>query len=739
MAYENLKTAIEQAIKQNGNQEITGPTMQSTLFNIVNTLGADYKFLGFATPSTVPPTSEQGNLFYFAIKPGNYSNFKTNTGNLVITIENGVFFFTKNATDSYWNSNKVFEIVQAIGEAEDKVMSQKATSTELNKKFDKNSIAQESGDSEELVMSQKAVSDKLKELSTKQEIIYDVSARNDSAVFESLQALLSSPNLDTLIPMSFRHGGMSISFIQSSDNKYVQYRLTSDTFDITVANWERYNDVTASNQSFSDLDISDENGNVIVRYAGGHLQVKNFSSADILESIQAILSNIGFDNVPEFSEEKDYAVGEIVRYKKYVYVFTSEHTAGAWDVSEVEKTVINTEHPIEVFNGVSKADLDIVDEQGNVLARFANGHIQVKNFDSSKKGYLPRPSNGIINFSVNVDCYIADNNSNTLNNQDIPQNEQSTYIKQDWGVLMLLKNYKQEGEAVYLVVCCHGTGTWISSNATQVNGKTDNMFLGMGFAIMDMNGCPDATSNTDRGYGTPPSLRAYLAGIQYVIQNYNIRKEIFVYGVSMGGLASTFIAEVYPNVIAQGAFCPCLDIVREAYMTPWNGTTQKDRICTKFGFIGEKPTFSANRPISQEEKTYLISNIDKIIGYNNMWRGTIGLNFENCITVDAPSTVTSETSDEIALYNNVTKIRNVPLKIWHNTDDPTVPFKYSKYFVEMCRRGGCLVELRSFPSGGHNAWQNGEKVNVTTKYKGTLEVYTSEYELLLWFLKFINN
>ena len=132
----------------------------------------------------------------------------------------------------------------------------------------------------------------------------------------------------------------------------------------------------------SDFDISDEQGNVLVRFAEGHLQVKNFSTADALESIQAILSNIGFDNVPEFSEEDDYAVGDIVRYGKYVYVFTSVHTAGVWNESEVEKTVINTEHPVDVTNNESESDLDISDEQNNVLARFAGGHLQVKNFST---------------------------------------------------------------------------------------------------------------------------------------------------------------------------------------------------------------------------------------------------------------------------------------------------------------------------------------------------------------------
>jgi hypothetical protein len=38
MAYENLKDAIKQVIKQNGNQEITGSTMQSTLLSMVDNI-----------------------------------------------------------------------------------------------------------------------------------------------------------------------------------------------------------------------------------------------------------------------------------------------------------------------------------------------------------------------------------------------------------------------------------------------------------------------------------------------------------------------------------------------------------------------------------------------------------------------------------------------------------------------------------------------------------------------------
>lgn len=66
-----------------------------------------------------------------------------------------------------------------------------------------------------------ASNEKLTELES--EVIYDVSSRNNGAVFESLQSLLSSPELNSLIPTSVRCGGMSIRFI-NSNNRYVQYR-----------------------------------------------------------------------------------------------------------------------------------------------------------------------------------------------------------------------------------------------------------------------------------------------------------------------------------------------------------------------------------------------------------------------------------------------------------------------------------------------------------------------------------
>ena len=199
MAYENLKAAIKQAIKQNGNQEITGNLLQSTLLNIVNTLGAEYKFLGFANSSTVPPTSEEGRLLYFTTGHGDsYINFPTSASSTYITLGYGIYALTREANSKYWRSDAVVPISQELGTALDKIMSQKAintelgkkadketVNTELGKKFDKESIAQESGEAEDKVMSQKAVSDKLSDLQQKTHYINGLDCAKELYIFNN--------------------------------------------------------------------------------------------------------------------------------------------------------------------------------------------------------------------------------------------------------------------------------------------------------------------------------------------------------------------------------------------------------------------------------------------------------------------------------------------------------------------------------------------------------------------------
>lgn len=72
--YATLKAAIQAAIKQNGNNEITGNLLQAQLLSIINSLGSGYQFMGVATPSTNPGMPD-GKIFYIGFLPGTYTYF----------------------------------------------------------------------------------------------------------------------------------------------------------------------------------------------------------------------------------------------------------------------------------------------------------------------------------------------------------------------------------------------------------------------------------------------------------------------------------------------------------------------------------------------------------------------------------------------------------------------------------------------------------------------------------------
>lgn len=87
--YEQLKEAVSDVIKTNGNQEITGEILQNALLTIISTVGANSTFAGIATPNTNPGTPDQ-NVFWIASLPGQYVNFSNQI------LDNEVYIFKNN-------------------------------------------------------------------------------------------------------------------------------------------------------------------------------------------------------------------------------------------------------------------------------------------------------------------------------------------------------------------------------------------------------------------------------------------------------------------------------------------------------------------------------------------------------------------------------------------------------------------------------------------------------------------
>jgi len=128
------------------------------------------------------------------------------------------------------------------------------------------------------------------------------------------------------------------------------------------------------------------------------------------------------DLAPAYSTSGTYAVGDYVAYNGNIYRCTTAiTTAEAWtaahwtqvaigdelsgtkaDLSQLDDTAAVAETPDQ-----TAADLYLSDENGNVIAQFADGEIETKNFDSSAAVVTK-----IQNTDATADLYVADEQGN---------------------------------------------------------------------------------------------------------------------------------------------------------------------------------------------------------------------------------------------------------------------------------------------------------------------------------------
>lgn len=99
--FQNLLDSIASVIHQNGNQEITGEVLKSTLQSMVSVLGANASYGGVAHISDNPGTPD-GPVVYIASDVGVYPNF----GALEVeTDELAVFVW--NPTAGMWTKESI--------------------------------------------------------------------------------------------------------------------------------------------------------------------------------------------------------------------------------------------------------------------------------------------------------------------------------------------------------------------------------------------------------------------------------------------------------------------------------------------------------------------------------------------------------------------------------------------------------------------------------------------------------
>lgn len=102
-----------------------------------------------------------------------------------------------------------------------------------------------------------------------------------------------------------------------------------------IADWSLISPINVENADNADLKISDEEFHTLVKFAGGHIQTKNFNSATVNQKL---------DTIEQGAQVND----------------------------------------VDIDNSEDDADLNVTDEDDHVLAKFAGGHFQTKNFNSAE-------------------------------------------------------------------------------------------------------------------------------------------------------------------------------------------------------------------------------------------------------------------------------------------------------------------------------------------------------------------
>ena len=357
-----------------------------------------------------------------------------------------------------------------------------------------------------------------------------------------------------------------------------------------------------------------------------------------------------------------------------------------------------------------------------------DGHVIFEKLKMS----LPTTSKHTFKVKVNINIRTYDASS-----MDV----MDSYVEgEDWGFIQLPPTYKATGKPTRLLIACHGAGVNRDQYKSEVYHNWSQTYWNrMGYAIMDMFAAPaELTAASELHYGNPTVLECYRKGYEYVVKNFNVYPEVIVQGSSMGGLSSFQIVDsgMFP-VICQIANCPCIDLFKQAYVNPWTTPTyQRSKIAEYFNFSGTAPTFTDSKPPTAEEMQYFIDNFDKVIGFYPIIKNVVSGDISKVLEQVPADVTATDVPEEKALYDTLTATHPCPLIVFHCENDPTVAWRYSKYWVDMIRRSGQTVYFHSFPEGRHAAWDAGDTTTTTDVNGNSITLSASKYEAYLFAKRF---
>lgn len=244
--FQNLLDSIASVIHQNGNQEITGEVLKSTLQSMVSVLGANATFGGIAHISDKPGTPD-GPVVYIASDVGTYPNF----GALeILTDELAVFVW--NPTAGTWSKESITYIADK-SEIEDLIQQ----------------------GIEEIGIAKQEALDEIEEFA-QVDMVYDVEGEISTGEYD---IQLKKRNGELLFPngqISTGDESLYDATIEDESGNAIAYLHDGE---VTTKKFSSESSVVTDNlYECNDIVFSDDKGNDVGRIVGGNIVLKNFDS-----------------------------------------------------------------------------------------------------------------------------------------------------------------------------------------------------------------------------------------------------------------------------------------------------------------------------------------------------------------------------------------------------------------------------------------------------------------------------
>lgn len=609
--YATLKSAIQQVVKTNGNEEITGALLQQSLLAMINSLGAGYQFVGVADTTTVPGTPDQ-NVFYIASESGTYSNFgglSVSDGEVAIFKYNGTW--TKEVTGAatvaqltqlgqevgkyalVFTGTPYYYINTGVGVGSTVNLTPVKSSSIAWKSY----IEDVSEGDVVIVNGVGGDSARLWAFLDSSNVI--ISVADASATATNLE-LTAPSNAEKIV---INDQSDAISYLIRKDS--TEGRLSREIEDVK----ESIGSEVSNNEI--DFSISDESNHDILQVVGGYVKTKNFDSRyNVTLNNDEICDYFAINSSGEYVADSNFGCSRFIDCIgggsiKITLPVTTSATGRGLAFYDSNKTFITgsfRECSTGSSNGIETMTIKVP-----ATARYFR--VTYWNFANSVTygkfsceitypiGFLghgkSRPyQSGNIYFSVEVDQAIEDWESTAQTT------DKTTDMKKTTGVLLLPESYSKTGKKTPLIMYCHGLshgvyyGKWGTTTAFMTQKEH---FIAQGYAVFDCNGAKD-TNKLANGkncfLSSIPNVNAYYRAYKYIVENYNVDDKIYVIGGSMGGLVATQFCLTFGNIVRAFAILSGYTSLYSWWSAP--NPAGADVYPAYFGITGEDKTYQTN-------------------------------------------------------------------------------------------------------------------------------------------------